>query len=53
MANAEMQVTVRMRWWAVPFIRTLGFLCRALRLKLNQDKLVQFIARHGIKYSFK
>jgi hypothetical protein len=48
MADGKMQVRVRIAWWLIPYVRTLGFLCGLFDSEPNWERLSYWI-RRGIR----
>jgi hypothetical protein len=45
MASATLTVTVRVRWWVMPYIRTLAFFCNAFHVEPDMVKVERMVMR--------
>lgn len=45
MAKQEITVSVRLSWWAMPYLHTLAFLCWLLSLEPNPERVERVLAR--------
>lgn len=49
MAQATYTMVIKVRWWVVPYLRTLGFFCMTFGTTPDFGKVGRFIARRGLK----
>jgi len=52
MARVTIDVTCRMRWWVMTYVRALGAFAMMTGLELDGDKLASLLSRRGFKVSF-
>ena len=46
-------VIVKLRWWVVPYINTLAFMCATMGTEPDRGKVSSFIAKHGLRIIIK
>ncbi len=48
MASSVLTVTIRFRWWLLPYLHTVIFFCKLFNCEPNYDRLHYWVER-GIK----
>lgn len=48
MASAAFNIEIRVRWWVIPYLRTLLFVAWMTASMPDPDRVVRFIMRHGV-----
>lgn len=49
MASNVLTLVFEVRWWVVPYLNTLAFLCCVTGCRPDKQKVVLFIVRHGFR----
>jgi len=52
MARVTIDVTCRMRWWVMPYVRALGAFAMMTGLEPDWDKLASLLSRRGFRITF-
>lgn len=49
MANVDVKICVKVRWWVLPYFRVLAFLCAVMGTEPDLDKAKLLVRKHGLK----
>ena len=49
MAEDAIKVRFSLRWWVIPYLQTIIWICETFRIDPDLEKIGRFIAKYGLK----